>query len=424
MNKFLVFFITLCINLFICSCSSDSTTQPDPVVVVPPIVVPPVVDIDVLTTANVRTYMVDANATNETVALFYNLKKLGKTKFAIGQQDALNYFYNNAFGTTDIKKSTGYDPVILGSDFERITAKDNDGTEGNWWYGEQKKIIADTKEAYSKGMINVFCWHVREPFNEKSFYANDLTATDKATAFKSILPGGSNHEWYKAKLDKIAAVVSNLKGANGELIPIIFRPFHEFDGNWFWWGASYCSPDDYKTAYKFTVDYLKNTKGIRNILYSFSPDNSYPDETSYLSRYPGDAYVDVLGMDNYGDLANGKGQTGSNLANSKLKYLSDYAKTKVKIVAMTETGWQVTSTTSPISGWFSTFLYNTLTANDIQISFVMFWNNGNYKDTGSAKSNYYVPVPGTSNVDDFKEFALKPKAALLNSIPNMYVLPQ
>lgn len=415
-------FICAIMAIMVSSCSKDEVkTNPTtpPVVVDPPVIVP-----DVLTTTNVKTYMVDPNATAETVALFYNLKKLGKTKFAIGQQDALNYFYNNDSGTTDIKKATGFDPVILGSDFERITAKENTGIDGNWWYGEQKKIIADTKEAYAKGMVNIFCWHVREPFNENSFYAKDLTATEKTTAFKSILPGGSNHDWYKGKLDKIAAVVANLKGANGELIPIIFRPFHEFDGNWFWWGASYCTPDDYKIAFKFTVDYLKNTKGLHNILYSFSPDNSYTTESGYLSRYPGDSYVDVLGMDNYGDLASGRGQTGSDLANNKLKYMSEYAISKVKIAAMTETGWQVTTTTAPVSGWFSNYLYNTLTANNIQISFVMFWNNGNYKDTGSAKSNYYVPVPGTSNVSDFAGFATKPKAALLNSIPKMYVLPQ
>lgn len=205
--------IFACFAIIVSSCSNDELkTEPTipPVVVDPPAIIP-----DVLTTANVRTYMVDANATAETVALFYNLKKLGKTKFAIGQQDALNYFYNNDSGTSDIKKATGYDPVILGSDFERITAKENDGTQGNWWYGEQQKIISDSKDAYAKGMINIFCWHVREPFNEKSFYASDLTTSEKATAFKSILPGGSNHDWYKAKLDKIAAVVSNLKGTNG-----------------------------------------------------------------------------------------------------------------------------------------------------------------------------------------------------------------
>lgn len=241
-----------------------------------------------------------------------------------------------------------------------------------------------------------------------------MTADEKATTFKSILPGGTKHDWYKAKLDKIASVISNLKGSNGELIPVIFRPFHEFDGNWFWWGANYCSPEEYKTAFQFTVDYLKNTKGIHNILYAFSPDNSYSTSTNYLSRYPGDAYVDVLGMNNYGDI-NDQGQAGSDIANAKIKMISDLAITKVKIASMTETGYQVTNSNAAISGWFSTYLYNTLTANSIQISFVMFWNN--------TANGYYVPTPETSNANDFASFATKPKSALVNSLPNVYILP-
>jgi len=359
--------------------------------------------------------MVDANATNETVALFYNLKKLSKTKFAIGQQDAFNGFYNNGSSSqSDIMKTTGNDPALLGSDFMFITDKSNNGQTDNWFYQQEIKITNDAKAAYGKGMINIFCWHLREPNNEASFYASDMTADQKATAFKSILPGGVNNAWYKLKLDKVASVVSNLKGSNGELIPIIFRPFHEFDGSWFWWGANYCSPDDYKTAYQFTVDYLKNTKGVHNILYAFSPDNSYSTSANYLSRYPGDAYVDVLGMDNYGDL-NNQGQAGADTANAKLKMVSDLAKTKVKIAAMTETGYQVTSSNTAVTGWFSNYLYNTLTANSIEISFVMFWNNSN--------TAYYVPTPSATNAADFTSFATKPKSVLINTLPKMYVLP-
>jgi mannan endo-1,4-beta-mannosidase len=47
---------------------------------------------------------------------------------------------------------------------------------------------------------------------------------------------------------------------NGKLIPIIFRPFHEFDGNWFWWGANYCTAEEYISVYRFTVNYLRDTK--------------------------------------------------------------------------------------------------------------------------------------------------------------------
>ncbi len=411
MKKLFLSLYIFSFSLFISGCSSSPGTS-DPVVVPP--VIPPLVT-DVLTTANVRTYMVDANASNETVALFYNLKKLAKTKFAIGQQDAFNGFYNNgSTSQSDIMKTTGYDPALLGSDFMFITDKNNNGQADNWFYQQEIKITNDVKAAYSKGMITAFCWHLREPNNETSFYASDMTADQQTTAFKSILPGGVNNAWYKLKLDKVASVVSNLKGSNGELIPIIFRPFHEFDGSWFWWGANYCSPDDYKTAYQFTVDYLKNTKGVHNILYAFSPDNSYSTATNYLSRYPGDAYVDVLGMDNYGDL-NNQGQAGSDLANAKLKMVSDLAIAKVKIAAMTETGYQVTSAIQPISGWFSNLLYNTLTANSIEISFVMFWNN--------SSSGYYVPTPSTTNAADFSSFATKPKSVLINTLPKMYVLP-
>ena len=405
-------FISLLV-LTITSCSSDNGSQ-DEVVINPP------AETDPLTTQNVTTYMVDASATKETVALFYNLKKLAKTKIAIGQQDAFNSFYQDNGGDSDIKKNTGSDPALLGSDFIFITDKNNNNQSDNWFYQQELNTISNVKSAYAKGVINTFSWHLREPNNEDSFYASDMTESQKATAFKSILPGGTNHEWYKKKLDKVASVFLNLKGVNGELIPVIFRPFHEFDGSWFWWGANFCSADDYKKAYQFTVDYLKNTKGVHNVLYAFSPDNSYTTAENYLSRYPGDKYVDVLGMDNYGDFDN-QGQTGANKANTKLIMIGSLAASKVKIAALTETGYQVTATKSPVTDWFSNYLYNAMTNvqgydSTISISYVMFWNN--------TKDGYYVPNGSVSNAADFKTFATKPKSALLNTLPKMYELPK
>lgn len=388
----------------------------DPVVTPP--VVPPKVDTtsasDKLTKQNVSQYMVDKNATPQTIALFYNLKILSKTKFAVGQQAAFDGFYKNVGGMSDIKKSTGSDPAVLGSDFLFITDKANDGTSGNWFYQQEVATINNVIKAYNDGIINIFCWHLREPYNEKSFYASDMTALEKTKAFKSILVGGENHDWYKAKLDKIASVFNKLKGKNGELIPVIFRPFHEYDGSWFWWGADFCTAEEYKTAFKFTVDYLKNTKGVHNVLYSLGPDNSYDTKEKYLIRYPGDDYVDILGMDNYGDLRSGAGITGSNLANKKLKVISDLAKEKVKIAAFTETGFQVTPTVPPVTGWFSNFLLNTITANNLEIAFVMLW--------GNSGDSYYVPTPSTSNVTDFVDFTKSPKAVLQNNLPNMYTI--
>ena len=412
-NSFFLFFALMTLTFSACS-KKDGPLPPVPL---PPVVIPPVVDPPavVLTKQNVKTYMVDANATAETVALFYNLKMLSKTSFAVGQQDAFQSFYKNIDGMSDIKKTTGNDPALLGSDFMFITDKSNTGEASNWFYQQEVNIISGVKKAYNSGMINIFAWHLREPYKEITFYVNDMSSTEKANAFKSILPGGANHDWYKAKLDKLAEVFGKLKGNNGELIPVIFRPFHEFDGSWFWWGANFCTPDEYKTAFKFTVDYLKTTKNVHNVLYSFSPDNSYDTQDKYLSRYPGDTYVDVLGIDNYGDLKSGAGQAGSDLANTKMKVVSDLAKAKVKIAALTETGFQVTPAIQPVTGWFSNYLYNTLTAKEVEVGFVMFWNN--------SGDNYYVPVPTSSNATDFIDFTNKPKALLQNELPKMYVLP-
>ena len=403
--------------LFLSACSKDDSPTADPIVVVPPVVVT-----DVLTTQNVKTYMVDKNATAETVALFYNLKKLAKTKFAIGQQDAFLSFYKDAGGESDIKKTTGNDPAIVGSDLLFVTDIRNDGTDSNWFYQEEVKNATQIKNAYAKGIINTVSWHLRGPKNknypatdneEYTYNVSSMFEADKNTFFRSILPGGTRHDWFKEKLDQVAAFSSKLKGSKGESIPFIFRPFHEFDGSWFWWGADFCSPEEYKAAYQFTVDYLRDTKGVHNILYAFAPDNSYTTSTNYLSRYPGDAYVDILGMDNYGDL-NNQGQTGADKANAKLKILSDLATTKVKIAAMTETGYRVTATVAPVTNWFSTYLYSALTANSIQISYVMFWNN--------SQDGYYVPTPTASNAGDFKTFSTKSKSVLVNTLPSMYVL--
>ena len=401
MKKIRLLFNILLLFLII-SCDNSET-----VVVTPT----PTVSIDVVTPQNVKNYMVDKNASTETVALFYNLRNLGKTKIIIGQQDAFNSFYQNS-GSSDIKKTTGNDPSILGSDFMFITDKDN--PNNNWYVQQENKIIQDTKDAYAKGMINTFCWHLREPYNEKSFYSADMTSEQRTDAFKSLLPGGKFNDWFKKKLDKVASVVSNLKDTNGKQIPIIFRPFHEFDGNWFWWGANYCTAEEYISVYRFTVNYLRDTKNVHNILFAFSPDNSYTTPSSYLSRYPGDDYVDILGMDNYGDFDN-KGTSGASLANSKLKLISDLAISKNKIAALTETGYRVTSTTPAINNWFSTYLYDAITNNNLQIAYVMFWSN--------TSSGYYVPTPGNSNVADFQNFTLKSKIILQNNISKMYSFP-
>ncbi len=359
-------------------------------------------------------YMVDPDATSETVALFYNLKINSKTDFLIGQQDAFNAFYTNAGGDSDMKKLTGSDPALLGSDFMFITDDNNNGEANNFFYQQEVQITGDAIEAYNKGMVNIFCWHLREPYEGDEFYTSAMSEFQKANAFKSILPNGINHDYYKQKLQKVAEVAKSLVGSNGTLSPIIFRPFHEFDGDFFWWGAAYSTPEEFKTVWRFTVEYLRDEMDVHNILYAYAPDNSYSTKSAYMSRYPGDEYVDIMGMDNYGDLSP---QDGSriDLANAKLKVVSDLALEHVKIAALSETGYFVDADNQLGSEFYSTNLYNVLTNNNVQVGFMMFWQNSN--------ETYTVPVPGVSGEADFLSFIEKEKTTLLDDLPAMYTMP-
>ncbi|GAA4813269.1 glycosyl hydrolase [Litoribaculum gwangyangense] len=360
-------------------------------------------------------YMVNQNATSETIALFYNLKILSQTKYLIGQHDAFSSFYMDAGGDSDIKKTTGSDPSLLGSDFMFITDDLNNELLSNWYFQQEQLITGHAKEAYNKGMVNIFAWHFREPFEGLHFYTSEMTTYQKQNAFKSILPGGSNHDYYKTKLEKIADVAKSMIGNNGELVPFIFRPFHEFDGDWFWWGAPYSTAEEFKTLWRFTVEYLRDVLQVNNILFAFSPDNKYNNDTEYLERYPGDAYVDVLGMDNYGDFKN-KGQMGVDEANKKLKVISDLAIQKVKIAALTETCYFVEpGVSNPITDFYSNNLYQALTKNEVELGFMMFWSN--------SKDRYCTPTPGLSTTPDFITFTNKAESVLQNEIPNMYQLP-
>jgi mannan endo-1,4-beta-mannosidase len=389
----------------IVSCTKDqgttTTTTPSP-------------QSNLITPQNVRNYMVDPSATPATTALFYQLVNQSASKNLVGQHEAFNSFYANQSGLSDIKKTTGKDPAVLGLDFMFITDKNNTGQTDNWFYQQELKSIADAKEAFQKGMLVTYTWHLREPYLEEQFYTSSMTEQQKATAFKSLLPNGIHHNWFKAKLDKLASVFQALE-VNGTPIPIVFRPFHEMDGNWFWWGQNYSTAEEYKTVFRFLVTYLRDVKNIHNVLYAFAPDASYTQANDYLSRYPGDDYVDILGMDNYADFAAQQGQQGAIRANEKLIMLSNVANQKNKIAALTETGYQISSSNSPIPNWFSNYLFYALNESQPKIAYVMFWNN--------SQSAYYTPTPASGNTADFLLFTSKARCVLQPQLPSLYTLP-
>src|SRR5690606_31336459 len=96
---------------------------------------------------------------------------------------------------------------------------------------------------------------------------------DKTPSVSDVLPGGGKHADFLLQLDLLADMLNEQKVFFSK-IPVIFRPWHEHNGDWFWWGKGNCTEEEYIALFRFTVDYLKDKKGIHHLLYAFSPDRS------------------------------------------------------------------------------------------------------------------------------------------------------
>lgn len=346
--------------------------------------------------------LVDKNATPETKALFYNLKKVqyeGKTLF--GHHDALLYGHTwiGDKDRSDVKDITGAHPALLGLDFIRLTTPDTEKFES-----ERKILTEVVKSTYNRGGVVTFCWHMSNPANGGSFY----WGKDSIKVVSDILPGGVYHATYCSYLEKAANVVNDFRGINGELIPVIFRPFHEFDGDWFWWGKGHCTRDEFISLWQFTVEYLRDTLQIHNFLYAFSPDCKFDTEEEFLEYYPGDEYVDILGFDDYWDFRP-DGNNNPASAEMKLKIISDIARKKDKVAALTETGLESVSR----ADWFTSVLMPIL--DRINVSYVMLWRNAY-----DMPHHFYVPYKGHSAEDDFIKFFNSPNVLFEDNIPEMY----
>lgn len=337
--------------------------------------------------------LADTSATKETVLLFYNLKKLSQKKIIFGHQHSTAYGvgWKNEPGRSDIKDVVNTFPGLYGWDFEPVTSPN---TIQNDW---MKKFVV---EAYNRGGINTFCWHYNNPVTGKNFY-------DTTVAVKHILPGGSHYPEYLKALDSIAEYSRYLIDGNDNLIPIIFRPFHEFDGFWFWWGKFFCSKEEFISLWQFTVDYLKNNKGVTNFLYAFSPDRNFYNEEDFFERYPGDDFVDIIGMDNYFDFT--PDGDGLEWIGKKLELLSSIAQERNKIAAFTETGLE----SIPDADWWTGKLLKTIEKESIKIAYVMVWRNAD-------KKHHYAPYKGHPSEKDFIEFKKSPRILFEDNLPNLY----
>ncbi|MDB5136624.1 MAG: manA 2 [Mucilaginibacter sp.] len=345
----------------------------------------------------------DKQATNETRALFSSMQRLIGAGVMVGHHDDSAYGVGWKFepNRSDVKSVTGSYPSVYGWDLAKIehdSIRDINGIP----FKLQRKLV---QQVYERGGINTFCWHMDNPADGKTAW--DTTQQ----TIKQLIPGGAYHNAYINNLDRAAKYLESLKGSEGEAIPLLYRPFHELTGNWFWWCKNTSSPEDFKTLWRFTIDYLRNTKKLHNLLivYSVADFDSVAD---FMERYPGDNYVDFIGFDNY--CTQGIARYQKNL-DKRLALLDVIAAEHHKVSCLAETGYEGI----PGNDWWTKVLLPTLSK--YKTSYVLLWRNAN-------THHFYAPYPGQQSADDFKQFFRNGETMFQNRLTPLavygkYILP-
>lgn len=334
------------------------------------------------------TAQVNNKATKSTHDLYHSLFEIRKQGVIFGHQDAMAYGLNQdgsrwiASETmqSDIGKISGKHPGLLGWDLGHIEIDKQANLDGVNFEFMKKCTI----EAYQNGIISTYSWHPNNPLDFSKSTWDKMENT-----IGNILNKPDNLKNYLKTLDKLAVYFKSLKSENGQYVPVIFRPYHEHTGSWFWWGADHCTPQQYKDFWIMTYNYLTNNKKVNHLLWAYSTDN-FKDDQHYLERFPGYQYVDILGFDTYHRNAPQSNQSFVENAQRMVNTIKNLAEKNNKLFAITETGLETVSEKQ----WWSKILSPVVSGTGL--SYVLLWRNG-------RPDHYYAPYKGQKSEPDFLE---------------------
>ena len=339
--------------------------------------------------------LVDKNATPETVALYEKISTLGEKGIAVGHQDDTSYglgwkHENMDEVRSDVQLVTGDFPAVFGFDIGWLEI-DKAYNLDTVPFNDMRELIMD---AYKRGGIITISWHLNNPETGGSSW-------NQSDATSQILEGGPLRETYVSWVEKVAVFFHSLE-VNAIKVPVVFRPYHEMTGSWFWWGGNNTTFENYKKLWIDTVTLLRDKHNVHNVLYSYSPNKMGP-ENNYLDYYPGDDYVDILGMDIY-DFNDSEEFITS--TKQHLAALKKIATDKNMPYAFTETGLESVQT----ENWYTEVLYPAI--KDSGISWVLTWRNYDTK-------HHYMPYKGHLNEQDFINFKNYPDILFLEDIKDL-----
>ncbi len=338
--------------------------------------------------------LADDNATDQAKLLYHRLQEIAKKGIAFGHQDATAYGVNwehaddPANLRSDIKDVAGKFPAVHGFDIGHIEL----GNAANLDTVSFALMKDHMQKMYNRGAIITISWHMNNPVSNGGSW-------DTTKAVPAILKGGAEREKYELWIQGLSEFLNSLKDKKGNITPIVFRPFHEMNGSWFWWGGENVSTENYKQLWRETKELLERNN-VHSLLYAYSP-NTLRDEQDFDTFYPGDDYVDILGVDIYNHSGN---EAFTRSVKENLQILQKKAAINGKPYALTESG---NNNFGEDEHWWTQTLYPGI--KDSGISWVLLWRN-------DRPSHYFSTYKGEISEEDFKEFATLEEMLFLDEV--------
>jgi mannan endo-1,4-beta-mannosidase len=180
-------------------------------------------------------------------------------------------------------EKTGHWPAIIGLDYAEFR------TGGL----ETRSVNRLAIEYARKGGLVAMSAHLYNPASPTRGGLRDK-GVDLATLLD---PAHENHRRWMEELDTLAAGLKELKDAG---VVVQWRPFHEMNGDWFWWGGK--DPDLFIKVWRHMFDDFTRTRKLKNLLWVYGPNHG----RKTAAYYPGDRYVDIVGLDAYTDFVDPK----------------------------------------------------------------------------------------------------------------------
>ena len=180
----------------------------------------------------------------------------------------------------EASRQTGHWPALIGFDYA-------DYSQGRHRLHTATVNRIAIDYARNGGLVTISV-HLPNPANPGS---NGLR--DKNVDLETLLnPGHESHRRWIEDLDLMANGLTELRDAG---VVVLWRPFHEMNGNWFWWGGK--NPATFHRLWRQMFDHFTTTRKLDNLLWVYAPNHG----SKVLDYYPGDRFADVVGLDAYTD---------------------------------------------------------------------------------------------------------------------------